>query len=483
MSDFKLRHWIQWRKQLALDREALTKFACAITNTRDLLPWQASAALACGTSIEDGVYHKLALGGYGSGKTSWGLLELFIAVLANPGCRFLVATPVYDQVKGVIIRGWQKLVDAAAANGYRISKKGVHGTELIDELVCGGQVYFRSYNKVENLLGFEFAVVWLDELDTVMRPNEVFDTVNTRVRENGAQWREIIVTTTPDQGLNGTAGIWQKSRVTNPQTWFWIRSTAFDNLFLKPSPEEYVRGISTNMSQLEYDITVMAKIKSATLAVYAEYGGRHAINWQYDKDLPYDLAFDGGDSWPHYLWIQRHPSGYFVVFDEYAPDMIAKERHRLEVQRRCAALGKAPENIAMDRALTDDRTWAFSTWKSSTVAWCQSQVDMSISHGIGVLKGLLDPAMSDEPKLYVATRLCGANAGHRGIDKCLRNYRHKEHADGTIAALPFKDNIHDHGADALRYWAVLCAAPRATATQNVPYAASAATDRHRRRRH
>jgi hypothetical protein len=43
----------------------------------------------------------------------------------------------------------------------------------------------------------------------------------------------------------------------------------------------------------------------------------------------------------------------------------------------------------------------------------------------------------------------------RGIVRCMRNYSYATTATGEVTPHPKKDNVHDHGADALRMWAVM----------------------------
>ena len=449
----KMRRWLQWRREAAHSRAAIVSLAMRATGFVPL-PWQAELALAGPRSLEEGVGHKLAMGGFGAGKTDTGAFDLFCAVLANPGMRFLAAAPTYDQVEGVLIPAWERLVDAAAKRGFRVSWKGVGATSLVDNLVCGGRVYFRSYSKVGNLLGFQFSSVWLDELDTVMRPRDVWDTIHSRVRQPGAQWRQVSVTTTPDQGESGVAGMWSAARRDAPRSWYWVRGTALDNKHLTPSPQAYVDGLAATMSKREFAVKVMAEIARSPLVVLQEYDDRHVRPWRYDPGLPYDLVLDGGDQWPHYLWVQRHPAGWSIVFDEYCPDQVPRDKVRAEVEARCHRLGRPPEHVGMDRAVTDDRKWALAAFPGSYITWCRTAREQSVQDGLEDIRALLDPAIG-EPRLFVAEHLTGQDAPRRGIDRCLRSYRYRQRADGSVDLEPWKDNIHDHGIDALRYWVVL----------------------------
>lgn len=465
-----MRRWMALRRELAKDRRALVRFAIRITGFVPLL-WQLDPLIAGDTKIDGGVIHKAALGGFGAGKSDWLAFELFCMVLANPGCRFLAAAPTYDQVEGILIPKYQRLVDAAASRGYRLSWRGVGVSSLVDNLTCGGRVYFRSYAKVSNLLGFEFAGGALEELDTVLRPREVWDTVHSRIRQPGAAWRQLIVATTPDQGEAGVAGIWKAARREgDKRLWYWKRATALDNPHLTPSPEAYVDGLVQTMSRREADVKVFAKVLRPSTAVYSEYATQHVRRWRYDPALPYDLALDGGDQWPHYLWIQRHPQGWAVVFDEYYPDDLPRDHHRAEVERRCAMLRKPPQTVVMDRALKDDRTWAFRTWSGAFVTWCKSAREQSVQDGIDAVRRLLDPVVG-EPKLYVAEHLTGKHDG-RGIDRCLKRYRYKMQSDGHVSPEPYKDNVHDHGADALRYWSVMVGVDGVAGSAMVPFASA-----------
>jgi hypothetical protein len=187
--------------------------------------------------------------------------------------------------------------------------------------------------------------------------------------------------------------------------------------------------------------------------ILSEYDDeRHGLTYTYDPGLPYDLAYDPGEGTCHVLWIQRHPRWGAVIFHELAEDQLPRHRVQAEVERICAALGKPPTWVVTDRAIKQARAWAQRAFPRSQVTWCITHDEQDVEEGTERVRLLLDP-LDGEPRLYVARHL-QARPGRRGIHACMHGYRYKVRADGTVTRTPYKDDIHDHGPDALRMWAV-----------------------------
>lgn len=464
-----LAPWIEWRVRNSFNRRVFLRLqeACGYRP----LPWQAEAHLA-GATLAGQQDHKAAIGGFGAGKTAFGAAELLSMVLANPGAIWLACEPSYDQIQEVMIPAWEEAVFRLESHGYPVSvrgPKGIRGGPQQDELVCGGRVLFRSYAVLEKLRGLEAAGAWTDEIDTVIDPDKVWAILLSRVRLTKTKrrratrgqvpisWRQIVATTTP-QGIRGCVRAFDSARRAaiaedrreDLRQWYWTRITWRDNHHL---PADYADNMRSTYSRRRWEQEAEAKILAPESAIYAEYDERHQLLWPaFDPSLPYDLGVDGGDEFPHVLWIQRLGDHRAVVFDELCEDM-GRDQCVAEVKARCARMGKPPRYIAIDRNPPAIRSLFQRAFGTSTVRWAMTRDQLDVNSGIETVRALFDPVMGD-PRLFVAEHLT-QHPPRRGIHRCLRNYRYQQRPDGSITNRPYKDWIHDHGADALRYWAVL----------------------------
>lgn len=475
-----MREWRGLRLQLAKDRGALLQFFCAATSYRPM-QHMVSAHLAGLTQQEwdplKGLWsspktQKLHLGGIGAGKTAWAGAEFAMGVIANPGMWHLMTGPTHDQVSNVNLPHWLRYVEELEQAGYPLAEGKWHKAAKEQRLVCGGRVFARTYAKVGNLLGFEFTTAWMDEIETIPRSLEVWDTIDGRIRRPGSQWRQIFGTTTPN-GLRNVVAKFHEARlkahgIEDPKLrklelsrWFWCRNTALDNPHL---PGNYLDGLKAHYSQRRWRQEVLAEILRPESIIWAEFEeARHCIPFRtFQPDvMEYDLAYDAGDQYPHVLWIARDSAGRAIVFDELCPDNMPVGRLHEEVLERCRRLRRDPSYIVCDRAVKREIQWAQEQFPRSTVHRMNSRLEQSVSEGIEVVRDLLDP-VDRSPQLLFARHLANSEE-RRGIVACMSNYRYKQDMFGVITTIPHKDNVYDHGADALRMLCVARYAKHSTA--------------------
>ena len=462
-----MRDWRGLRLELAKDRAKLLQFFCAATSYRPMR-YMVSAHLGGLTLPEwdakKGIWtsaktNKLELGGIGAGKTAVGGAELTMGAIANPGGWHLMTGPTHDQVSNVNLPHWERYVEELEQSGYPIASGKWHKSAKQQTLVCGGKVFARTYGKVGGLLGFEFTTAWLDEIETIPRSLEVWDTIDGRIRRPGAQWRQILGTTTPN-GLRGVVAKFHLARleamdIEDPvkrnqalSRWVWHRNTALDNPHL---PANYLDGLRAHYSSRRWRQEVLAEILRPASVIWDEFDlDRHLTDFRSFSytQMEYDLAYDAGDQYPHVLWVARDAQGRAIVFDELCVDNIPSGKLHEEIVQRCKALRREPTYIVCDRAVKREIGWAREQFPMSTVAKMDSRLEQSVSEGIEVVRDLLDP-YERAPQLLFARHL-GDTEGRRGILKCMQNYSYKTDMHGVITSIPHKDNIHDHGADALR---------------------------------
>jgi hypothetical protein len=414
---------------------------------------------------------KLHLGGIGAGKTAWAGAEFVMGVIANPGGWHMMSGPTHDQVANVNLPHWHRYIEEMEQAGYPLASGKWHKSSKEQALVCGGKVFARTYAKIANLLGFEFTSAWMDEIETIPRSLEVWDTIDGRIRRPGSKWRQIFGTTTPN-GLRGVVAKFHEARAKahgiedevkrgkELQSWFWCRNTALDNPYL---PSNYLDGLKVHYSARRWRQEVLAEILRPESIIWAEFDeSRHCVEFsRFLDEMEYDLAYDAGDQYPHVLWIARDQKGRSVVFDELCPDNMPTGKLHEEVVMRCKRLKREPTHIVCDRAVKREIQWVQEQFPKTFVHRMNSRLEQSVSEGIETVRDQLDPV--DRPPTLLFARSLVKNGERRGIVNCMQNYRYKQDMLGVITSIPHKDNVFDHGADALRMHQVMLHSKHSTA--------------------
>jgi len=146
--------------------------------------------------------------------------------------------------------------------------------------------------------------------------------------------------------------------------------------------------------------------------------------------------------------VARFAGDVSVVFDEICDDGLTLDRLHKLIHDKCLRLKRAPELIVCDRARVDEIRWAMQQFPASYVERMKARDEQLVAPGVEVVRNLLDPAIGD-PKLLLCDYLWDKPA-RRGIVNCFANLRYPQRPDGTLMNQPLKDNIHDHGIDAVR---------------------------------
>jgi hypothetical protein len=445
------------------------------------LPWQVRAHLATGATEEELRdlpldrlpkdydhklrMHKAAWCGLGAGKSWWALWELAILAMLNPGHAGVVIAPTHDLLEQELIPRWQEICAMLAAAGYPISRR-FGKTNKTDSLHCGGKVIFRSSTKIDNLRGIEFGFGLVDESELPANANYVWDVVSGRVRRR-CPLPQITLASTPRGNRNNIARfatnrlliIDKVGRCALLKNWYQVRATSEDNPYVDPG---WLASCRATFSKRRWEEEIEAKILQPASQVWQEFGElKHRVRYTYNPQLPYDIAYDAGDQYPHVLFIQTDPYGRDVVFHELCPDAIPAEHLHQMILAQVAGLGRHPENIVCDRAVPREIQWCIYTFPGARVHRMNSRLEQSVSQGIQTVQDRLDP-FQGPPQLVFEDRLW-RDPPRRGIVRCMRNYSYHVSAVGEITTHPNKDNVHDHGADALRMHQVMKHSQHSTA--------------------
>jgi len=390
--------------------------------------------------------HRLLVSGVGAGKTLASVVEMALCLIMNPGCSAAFVSPTFDSVQNIILPEWLRIVDGLARMGCPLQLRYSKSQAKAD-LVGGGFLALRSFDRVDNLRGFTLCAVNIDESEVSMRPDYVFQTLNDRVRDPKANLLEVNVTTTP-KGLRGVPLMFtQRRRTADRGDWWAGRATSMENPHL---PDEFLRSLRAGHSTRSYQQEVEGKILQPSNVVFPEVNReRHSMPWTYDAMLPYVLACDFGYSNPYYGFAQVLPDGTAVIFDEWVPNECPEEIQKDTVLKMCRELGKDPEHISGDRAVPRMLSWMTAQFPRAYVHRMRTREQQAILGGIEVMRTLLDP-LDGPPRLLIADKLWSSE-NPRGVARAIMGYRWKTTREGLISDEIYKDNITDHAIDSWRY--------------------------------
>lgn len=390
--------------------------------------------------------NRLLVSGVGAGKTLASVVQMMLALVLNPGCSAAFVSPTFDSVQNIILPEWLRLCDGMARMGTPIMTK-YHRSMAKADLVGGGMLLFRSFDRVDNLRGFTFCAVNIDESEVSMNPEYVFRTLSDRVRDPSAHVHEVNVTTTP-KGLRGVPRMFVERRSTPHKSEWWAgRATSMQNPHL---PDTFIDSLKQGHSTRSYEQEVMGRILRPSHVVFPEVSREmHSIPWTYDPSLPYVMACDFGYSHPYYGFAQMLPDGRAVIFDEWCEDEVPETQQKQWVIDKCRSLGKEPEHITGDRAVKEMLAWMMHQFPSARVHRMRTRKEQQIVAGLEAMRALFDP-LEEAPKLLISDRLWDSKK-ERGICKSLGMYRWKVNREGLITDTPYKDNLSDHSIDSWRY--------------------------------
>jgi hypothetical protein len=406
---------------------------------------------------------KLFCAGVGSGKTLFSVYELLAYAIMNPGCSGIALGPTFDLCVSTLLPEFEAAVEKMHAAGYPIVRRFVR-SRLEAELVCGGNIAWRSFSKIENMRGRTCAYATIDESEVSFDPGYIWNVLQGRLRDPRARVRGLWATTTP-KGLRGipalfverrheARGLPPAERNTELRRWFTIKASSLSNTHL---PSDYIKNMERSYSKRMFRAEVMGDVLKPQAAVFQWNRDSHVRPYQHNVQTPYAISCDWGHSNPHALFIAELPDGALIVFDEMCPEGgTSSHRFRQMIVDRCAQYGRPPQWAIGDRAVRSEMSWLMGQFPAAHVSRMRSREEQSIVSGIAVVNSLLDPVQGDA-MLYLSSGVA-ARQDRRALVKAMLNYRYKQKSDGTIDTMrPYKDSITDHAADCLRMACVVLA--------------------------
>ena len=400
----------------------------------------------------------LFLAGMGSGKT-WSLcLKALQLGLASPGVPGILAGRVWPDVRDTLMPELFAINDKIhEATGVNLITH--HGkADQVIKLLNGAEIWLRSYDKPQRLLGRTLGWACLDELEFSVSPaDQVLDVVNSRVRHVCSNLRQIAIATSPN-GLTPLVQKFREAQGRNDSAYCLTTCKTTDNPHLPP---DFIDGLRSQMSERAYRQNVLGEILRPQDVVFPEFDPRrHVAPFNRNPANPVVLGVDWGTNHAAAMLIEVDQfSGVWTVFDELLGANLNRDqwRHRLLdwLQSHGLYSGReATDRLVLagtDRALPRENAWLNSTLQRTRIWWARSKAEQWKADQIEMIRSMLAPATGSE-KLRFAADLSRDERGDTWpIVPSVQRFHYRRRLDGQLDTRPVKDDKTDHIIDALCY--------------------------------
>lgn len=403
------------------------------------------------------------LGGYGSGK-SRGLAEKILDLAAaNPGCDGLLVAPTWGILHKVTLRAFYDPADPDAGACPRDLVAEYHAGKRYIRLVNDCRIYFGSADRPGTLEGANLAFFGLDEARLARQV--AWKILLGRLRDARAKRLQAAVVSTPLAGwLQEEFGAQKADRRV-------IHASTRENAaHLAPG---FIEDLERTYSAREARVLIEGEFGLLVGSVYEEFERKtHLLEWKYDPRLRTIEFWDFGYRRPYVGWAQyvpagwtlpgggKMPAGAWVVFDELTDENITTEILAGRALQKGYRVDEIDCDPAGDGVQSSTGLGDVAVLKQVRCPGGRPGVHFTteprwrhIPNGVSIVRGMLRNARG-EIGLYVAKALDKPKST-RGVVKDLEGYAYPEARDGKpIGDDPVKDGLHDHGMDALRYFAV-----------------------------
>jgi len=272
---------------------------------------------------------KAYVGGFGSGKTYVGCLDLGLFALANPRLPQGYFGPSYSSIRDIF---YPTMEEACYSLGISVDiKEGNKEVHLYRYGQYKGVVICRSMDRPGSIIGFKIARALVDEIDTlpVLKAQMAWRKIIARLRfvvpgiVNG-----VSVTTTPE----GFLFAYQTFAENPTESYSMVQASTYENE--KYLPEDYVSSLKESYSSELVDAYLLGKFCNLTSgSVYRQFDRKR--NNSTETIQPSDTLHIGMDfnvgKMTAKVHVQRNKTWHQVaeldgVFD--TPAMIEKIKER-----------------------------------------------------------------------------------------------------------------------------------------------------------
>lgn len=378
-----------------------------------------------------GTKFRAYVGGFGSGKTFVGCLDLLIFFSQHPGTRQGYFGPSYPSIRDIFFPTFE---EAAHMLGFRVetreANKEVH---LYRGRMYYGTVICRSMDRPESIVGFKIARALVDEIDTLpkAKANRAWNKIIARLRlvipgvQNG-----IGVTTTPE----GFLFVYEKFAHAPTESYSMVQASTYENQ--AHLPEDYIDSlIETYPAELIEAYLGGEFVNLTSGLVYKSYNRRRCASSETIK--PGEPLYIGQD-----FNVTKMRSTTYVIRDGvwHAVDELVD-------------LYDTPELITTLKSRYDGHKMTVypdaSGGSRKTVNASESDIALLEQAGFSIRVRSTNPAVKD--------RIMSVNGAlERGMvkvnaDKCPETARCLEQQAYDDNGEPDKKSGHDHQNDATGY--------------------------------
>jgi len=178
------------------------------------------------------------VGGFGSGKTFVGCMDLLTFALAHPGIIQGYFAPTYPSIRDIF---YQVFDEVATMLGFRTDiKEANKEVHIYRGSVYYGTIICRSMDRPNSIIGFKIARAMVDEIDTLPKnkATNVWNKIIARMRlvVKGVQ-NSIGVTTTPE----GFLFVYNKFANNPTESYSMVQASTYENQ--DHLPEDYITSL------------------------------------------------------------------------------------------------------------------------------------------------------------------------------------------------------------------------------------------------
>ncbi len=182
--------------------------------------------------------YRAYVGGYGSGKTYVGCLDLLLFAIAHPFVVQGYFGPTYSSIRDIF---YPTMDEAAHSFGMTIKiRRGDKEVDIYRGLMCIGTIICRSMDNPDMIVGFKVARAMVDEIDILpkAKAERAWEKILGRLRlvidgvVNG-----IGVTCTPE----GFLFVYDKFKKNPTQSYSMVQSSTYENA--AHVPEDYIDSL------------------------------------------------------------------------------------------------------------------------------------------------------------------------------------------------------------------------------------------------
>ena len=343
-----------------------------------------------------------------------------------------------------------------ATGDFNWIKRYSVGDQLVT-LQNNATISWRGYDRVDKLRGANYGYVCLDEIEwSESDPIRVYETILPAIRVPCP--RPTFALATSPNGLRGLTALFRRKQLENDPNFYVARATSYANPHIDP---EVVESCKSTMSKQRFETEILALASRPHMAIYDQFAeSTHIINHRKGQSgSHYIIGIDWGLNKAALIAVEVLEDGTWVVIDEQIEKPLSRGHFRDSVRgfikKVCG--DRLPFMISADRAVPVENQWVMEEYgrKKVICTWLESKRDQYVTNGIRAVQDMLAP-MEGPPKLLFSadlSRIIG-DGQIAGIIPAMHNYRFKVNREGLPMDTVYKDDIHDHIQDCLRYLVV-----------------------------